>query len=105
MTNCIESASCMPTSPANVLALYDVWFGSGFSTLVMALIVGTIILCIYVRNKSLPMLAILSTYAFAAFGTIITNSMFASQYHLMTAVVALGIATAVTMLVLRLVKE
>ena len=105
MTNCIESASCMPTNPADVLALYDTWFGSGFSVLIMALIVGTITLAIYVRNRSLPMLAVLGLYEVAAFSSILVNKNFGGQYQYLEDVVIFGLATAVLMLILRLVKE
>lgn len=104
-TNCIESASCMPTSPVDVLNLYDVWFGSGFTVLIMALIIGTITLAIYARNRSLPMLAILGIYEVAAFGTILTSKYISSQYQTAEYVVGLGIATAVVMLIFRMVKE
>ena len=58
MTNCIESLSCLPTNPTDVLNIFDVWFGTGMSLMVMALIIGIITVAIYVRNRSLPMLAI-----------------------------------------------
>ena len=71
----------------------------------MAFIIGVITLAIYVRNRSLPMLTILGIYEIAAFGSILTNQVISTQYHLMTYVLILGSATAVIMLVLRLVKE
>lgn len=105
MTNCVENASCMPVNPLDVLNIFDVWFGSPFSLIFMALILGTVTLAIYIRNRSLPMLVILGFYEIAAFGIIITNKIFAAQYHVMEVVLILGITTAVTMMVLRLVKE
>ena len=104
-TNCIETSSCMPTNPLDVLNLYDVWFGSGMSLMVMAAIIGMITLAIYVRNRSLPMLTILGIYEFAAFSAVIINKNFASQDHYLVYVVAIGFATAASMMVLRLVKE
>lgn len=95
----------MPTNMADVLNLYDVWFGTGMTLLVMALIIGIITLAIYVRNRSLPMLTILGIYEIASFGSILTSNYFSSQYHTMEYVLFFGGATAVIMLILRLVKE
>lgn len=95
----------MPTSPADVLALFDVWYGSGFTLAVMALIIGSITLAIYVRNRSLPMLTILGLYEVAAFSSILTSKYVSSQYHLMEYVLIFGVVTAIVMMVLRLVKE
>ena len=104
-TNCIESSSCMPTNPLDVLNLYDVWFGSGMTLLAMALIIGTITLAVYVRNRSLPMLTVLGIYEIAVFGSIITSKYVSSQYAYMQFVLIIGAATAIIMMVLRLVKE
>lgn len=105
MTNCIENISCLPTNPADVLNLYDVWFGSGMTLMVMALIIGTITLAVYVRNRSLPMLVILGLYEIAAFSSILTSKYISAQYHIMEYVLIFGAATAVVMMILRLVKE
>lgn len=105
MVNCIEAASCMPTNPLDVLNLYDVFFGSGMSLLVMALIIGMITIAIYVRTRSLPMLTILGIYEISAFGAIITSHYISSQYHVMEYVLFIGFAVGATFLVLRLVKE
>ena len=104
-TNCIESMSCMPANPLDVLNIFDVWFGTGFSILAMAMIIGTITIAIYVRNRSLPMLAILGIYEFAVFGSIFTSKYLASQYQISIYVVGIGLATAVVMMVLRMIKE
>lgn len=104
-TNCVESNQCPPQNPLDVLNLFDVWFGSGMSLMVMALIIGMITLAIYVRNRSLPMLAILGIYEFSAFAAVIINKNFASQDHYLVYVVAIGFATAASMMILRLVKE
>ena len=105
MVNCIENLSCMPVNPLDVLNIYDVWFGSGFTLVIMALIIGMITIAIYVRNRSLPMLTVLGIYEVAAFSAIITSRYISSQYHIMEYVMFIGGATAATMLVLRLVKE
>ena len=104
-TNCIETGSCMPTNPLDVLNLYDVWLGPGMSLMVMALIIGIITLAVYVRTRNLPILAILGIYEVAAFGSILTSKYIASQYQLIPYIVALAAATGVVMMVLRLVKE
>lgn len=105
MTNCIESMGCLPTNPLDVLNLYDVWFGTGFTLLVMALIIGIITVAIYIRTKSMPMLVILGIYEIASFSSIITSHYFSGQYQTTIYVLGIGIATALTIMVLRLVKE
>lgn len=95
----------MPQNPLDVLNIFDVWFGTGFSLLAMALIIGVITIAIYVRNRSLPMLTILGLYEFAAFGSIITSKYFSSQYHILIYVTIFGGVTAAMMMILRLVKE
>ena len=106
MSNCIENLSCPPLNgPLDVLNLYDVWFGPGMTIVVMALIIGIITIAIYIRNRSLPMLAILAIYEAAAFGSILTSKYLASQYQYIPYIVGLSIATAVMMLIFRMVKE
>ena len=105
MTNCIETMTCMPSQPLDVLNIFDIWFGTGMSLMVMALILGTITLAIYVRNRSLPMLTILGIYEIAAFSSIITSKYIASQYQIAIYVMGIGIATGIIMVILRLVKE
>ena len=105
MVNCIEAASCPPNNPLDVLNIFDIFFGSGFSLIAMALIIGMVTLAIYVRNRSLPMLTILGVYEVAAFGVIITSRYFVSQYNTMEYVLIIGGATGVMMLILRLLKE
>jgi len=105
LVNCVEAGSCMPNSPLDVLNIYDVFFGSGMSLLVMALILGIITIAIYVRNRSLPMLTVLGIYEIAAFGSIITSKYISSQYQIATYVLGIGAATGVIMLVLRMLKE
>lgn len=95
----------MPVNPPDVLNIYDVWYGAGFSLLVMALIIGVITITIYVRTRSLPFLTILGIYEIAAFGSILASHYIATQYHAMEYVLIFGSATAVTMMVLRLLKE
>ncbi len=95
----------MPVNPLDVLNIFDVWFGAGFTIIVMALIIGIITVAIYVRNRSLPMLAVLGTYESAAFGAILTSKYISAQYAEVPYIIGLCGATAVVMVILRLVKE
>lgn len=76
-----------------------------FTIIILALITGIIILAIYVRNRSLVMLSVLGIYASAAFGVLLTSKYISAQYQEIGYVVILGFATAVTLMVLKLVKE
>ena len=104
-SNCIELGTCMPTNPPDVLNLYDQWYGTGFTILAMAMIIGMITVVIYVRTRSLPMLGILGAYEIAVFSSIITSKYVASQYQIAIYVIGIALATAVTMMIMRLVKE
>lgn len=95
----------MPTNPLDVLNLFDVWLGAGFTLLIIALIIGTITMAIYIRNRSLPMLTILGLYEIGVFSSILTSKYFASQYHYMIYTLILGGTTALVFMVLKLVKE
>lgn len=105
MTNCIESMTCMPQNPLDVFNLYDVWYGTGASMIVMASIIGIILVAIYVKNRSMPMLTILGLYTFTAFSTILTNQYISAQYHVGIYVLIVGGAVAFIMMILRLTKE
>ena len=105
MVNCIETGTCPISNPLDVLNIFDVWFGAGMSLLAMALIIGTITIAVYIRNRSLPMLTILGLYEVAAFSSIITSKYFTSQYNIMEYVLIFGGVTALMMLILRMVKE
>ena len=51
MTTCIESLSCIPqTNPLEVFKAFDVTYGTGTTTIVMALILGVITMAIYTRT-------------------------------------------------------
>lgn len=95
----------MPQNPLDVLNLYDVFFGAGMSLFVMAFIIGVITIAIYVRNRSLPMLTILGIYEIAVFSSIVTSKYISSQYNIAIYVLGIGVATALIMMILRLVKE
>lgn len=105
MVTCLEANLCFPQNPLDVLNLYDIQYGAPMSLIMMALILGGITLAIYVRNRSLPMLAILGIYEFAAFSSIILSKYISSQYHIMIYVTILAVASGIVMLVLRLIKE
>lgn len=105
LVTCIEAFNCFPQNPLDVLDLYDIQYGAGMSLVMLGLILGGITLAIYVRNRSLPMLAILATYEFGAFGAIIVNKYVQAQFHIMIYVVIISGVVGLTMVVLRLVKE
>ena len=105
MVNCIEAGTCFPTNPTDVFNLYDVFFGTGTSIIMMGLLLGIITIAVYVRNRNLPMLTVLGIYEIAAFGSIITSKYVSSQYHVMEYVLIFGAASGAVFMILRLVKE
>lgn len=105
MTTCIESIQCLPTNPLDVFKIYDVTYGTGTTIVVLALLLGSVTLAIYMRTKSLAMLTVLGIYEAATFGVLLTSSYISSQYQTMAWVVAFGAASAGVYMILRLVKE
>lgn len=104
-TTCIESVSCLPTNVMQVFQLYDIQFGSGTTLVIMALILGVIEMAIYMRTRSLAMLAVIGMYTIAAFSAIITNQYISSQYHIAIYVIAIAATSVFTIAILKLVKE
>ena len=107
MTTCIESGlfTCFPNMPLKSFDLFDVQYGAGMSIVMMAFVVGLITICIYLRNRSLPMLSVLGIYEFAVFGNLLASKYLPSQFIAMEWVVVLGVATVITTMILRLIKE
>ena len=105
MVNCVLNLSCLPTYPTDVLGFWDHWFGAPASLIFMALIIGSITIAIYIRNRSLPMLTVLGIYEIAAFSSIITSNYVSSQYHLAVYVMIIGAASGLVLLYMKLVKE
>ena len=107
MTSCVESGAmnCLPTNPLDAFNLYDQMYGAGTSITMVALLLGIIIMAIYLRTRSLAMLAVLGIDVFATFTTILTSKYIASQYQIMQYVIILAVGSAILFMILRLVKE
>ena len=105
MTTCVENISCLPTNPLDVFNLFDVTYGAGATTIVLAMITGTIIAAIYLRTKSLALLSVLGIYSFAAFGSLMLSPYITSQYQTAVYVIIIAATSVFVMMVLKLVKE
>ena len=105
MTSCVESLSCLPVKPLDVFNLYDSTYGNGMTVVILALIVGSITMAIYLRTRSMAMLTVLGIYEIATFGALLTSQYISSQYQIAEYVVVLGIATVFVVMILKLVKE
>lgn len=105
-TTCIESISCLPTtSPLQVWQIFDIQVGTGTTLIMMALVLGAIEMAIYMRTRSLAMLAVLGIYTIAAFGSMLLSPYISSQYHIAEYVIILAVASVFVMMILKLVKE
>ena len=106
MTTCIESLSCIPqTNPLEVFKAFDVTYGTGTTTIIMALILGVITMAIYMRTKSLTMLTVLGIYELGIFTTILTSQYLSSQYQIAIYVIGIAATSVFALMCLRLVKE
>ena len=105
MTTCIENLSCFPSTPLGVFDFYEIQYGIP-AVIILALLVGIIIVAIYVRTRSLTQLAVMAMYAFAVFSAMwVNDAWLEAQYHTAVYVLALIIASAIMVMILRLVKE
>ena len=106
MGTCIEGLSCLPiNNPLEVLKAFDITYGTGTTTIMMGLIVGAITMAIYLRTRSLAMLAVLGVYELGIFSTILTSQYLNSQYTIAIYVVGLAATSVFALMILRLVKE
>lgn len=105
MTTCIEAMTCFPEKPLDVFRFYEYQYGIP-TVIILAIFVGIIIAAIYLHTRSLAHLAVLSIYAFAAFSTMwINDSFLEAQYHTVSYIIAIAVASLFVLVVLRLVKE
>lgn len=102
---CVETLLCLPEKPLEVFNYWLYQYGIPVSVL-LGSIVFLIIGAIYVKNRSLAQVAVLSIYSFSVFSTMwVNNAYIEEQYHTMLYVIAISIASVVVMMVLKLVKE
>lgn len=102
---CIETMTCLPEKPLEIFNYWLYQYGIPIPV-VIGLMIGMIIGAIYVRTKSMAHLAVMSIYAVTVFGSMLINDAYVeSQYHTIVYVIAVAIATVITMMVLKLVKE
>jgi len=105
MATCIETMSCFPEKPLDVFRFFEYQYGIP-TVMILALFVGMIIVAIYLHTRSFAHLAVLSIYAFSGFSAMWVNDAFLlEQYHTAMYVIALAIASVITVMVLKLVKE
>ena len=106
MTTCVENLSCVPVnSPLEVFHAFDATYGTGMTIVVMALILGIIEVAIYMRTRSLGMLAVLGLYTLGTFGAMLTNTYLQSQYHIAVYVVALAATSVAIMAIRGIIRE
>ena len=105
MTTCIESFSCFPTQILQVFDLYEIQYGIP-TVIIFGLLIGIIITAIYLHNRSLTALIVMSMYSFAVLSAMwISNEWLEAQYHTALYVMFIAIATVIVVMILKLVKE
>ena len=102
---CVETLTCLPEKPLEIFNYWLYQYGIPVP-IILGLIVGMIIGAIYVRTKSLAHLAVMSIYAVSVFSAMLLNDAYVeSQYQSVIYIIAIAIASVITMMVLKLVKE
>ena len=105
MVTCIESFSCFPTEILQVFDFYEIQYGIP-TVLIFALLVGIIIVSIYLYNRSLSALIVMTMYTFAVLSAMWVNDVWLeAQYHTALYVMFIAIASLIVVFILRLVKE
>jgi len=105
MATCIEAMTCFPEKPLEVFKFFEYQYGMP-TVVFLALLVGMIIVAIFLRTRSFAHLAVMSIYAMSVFGSMWLNDVYlAEQYHTAIYILAIAIATVITIMVLKLVKE
>jgi hypothetical protein len=105
MATCIELMECFPDKPLDVFRFFEYQYGMP-TVIFLAMLVGIIIVAIYLHTRSLAHLAVMTIYSFSVFSTMWLNDSFLEeQYHTVMYIIALAIASVITMMVLKLVKE
>lgn len=102
---CYESLSCPPAMPLDVLNVFDVQYGTGSSSAILALLIGSVTLCIYMRDKSLTMLTVLGIYDLTIFAGLLSQQYVAAQYQTAIVVCAIAGAASLVVMILKLTKE
>lgn len=105
LLTCIDTISCLPKTPLEVFHLFDVFYGPGTTVLIYALILGIIELGLYIKTKSLALLAVLGIYTIAMFGVVLSSSIIGPQLLSIEAVLVVAVASVITMMALKFVKE
>lgn len=105
MATCIETMSCFPAKPLDVFNFYNIQYGVP-TVVILAIFMALFIVAIYMRTKSLAHLIVLSVYSISVFGAMWLNDVFLlEQYHNLMYIIALAIASVITLVLLKLVKE
>lgn len=102
---CVETLLCLPEKPLEVFNYWLYQYGIPVSVL-LSIIVFMIIGAIYVKNKSLAQVSVLTVYALSVFGSMFVNETYLEeQYHTILYVIAISIASVIVAMILKLVKE
>lgn len=97
--------TCLPEKPLEVFNYWLYQYNIPIA-LVLSLIVAMVIGAIYIRNRSLAQMSVLTIYAVSVFGTMLVNDAYIEQqYHTIMYVVAVSIASVIVAMILKLVKE
>lgn len=105
VVTCIESFSCFPSQLLEVFDLYNIQYGIP-TVLIFAFLVGIIVTAIYLHTRSLTALIVMAMYTFAVLSAMFVNDTWLeAQYHTALYVLFIAIASVITLLILRLVKE
>lgn len=105
MATCVETATCFPSSLEEFWELYTIQTGTPVP-IVFGLFAAIIILAIYVHTRSIAHLAVMGIYSIAVFSAMwASDAFFEEQIKIAMYVIALSIASVITLMVLKLVKE
>ena len=105
MVTCIESMSCFPTSPLGVFEFYNIQYGIP-NAATLGIFLGIIIMGIYLHTRSITHLAVLAIYSMSMVtATWLSDAYVAAQYQMAIYAIAVGVASVIVFMVLRILRE
>jgi uncharacterized membrane protein YeaQ/YmgE (transglycosylase-associated protein family) len=103
--NCAFQFTCFPDNPLAVFEIYSTVYGVP-NIVILGLVLGMIEGAIYLKNRSLTMLAILGIYTIAALGATAWNDpAISEQFDTVKYIIAFAIGTAILIMILKIVRE
>ena len=104
-SSCPFQFTCFPSNPLDVFSIYNKIYGIP-DVVVLGIVLGLVEAAIYVKNRSLTMLAILGIYTITIMGASYwSQATTGTEFNLVQYIIAFAVGTAALIMVLKLLRE